>query len=61
MNASVPAQMPSVYRRRVGDDIIVTAASDGYLDADVSVLQRISREDIDRMLHEHFRPSLKFF
>jgi glyoxylase-like metal-dependent hydrolase (beta-lactamase superfamily II) len=54
---NVPAQMPSVYRRRVGDDIIVTAASDGYLDADVSVLQRISREDIDRILYEHFRPS----
>ncbi len=49
-------QVPSVYRRRVGD-IVVTALGDGHLDADVGVLQRISRQEIDRILSESFRPS----
>jgi glyoxylase-like metal-dependent hydrolase (beta-lactamase superfamily II) len=49
-------QVPGVYRRRIGD-IVVTALSDGYLDADVSVLQRISRAEIDQILSETFRPS----
>jgi glyoxylase-like metal-dependent hydrolase (beta-lactamase superfamily II) len=49
-------QVPSVYRRRVGE-IVVTALGDGHLDADVGVLQRISREEIDRILSESFRPS----
>lgn len=51
-----PAQAPGFYRKRIGD-VVVTALSDGYLDADVGVLQNISRADIDRILHETFRPS----
>jgi glyoxylase-like metal-dependent hydrolase (beta-lactamase superfamily II) len=48
-------QVPSVYRRKVGD-LVVTAVSDGHLDADVGVLLGISREEIDRILTETFRP-----
>ncbi|MGB3865594.1 MAG: MBL fold metallo-hydrolase [Xanthobacteraceae bacterium] len=55
MGAIPEQQVPSVYRRRIGD-IVVTALSDGYLDADVSVLQRISRAEIDKRLAECFRP-----
>jgi glyoxylase-like metal-dependent hydrolase (beta-lactamase superfamily II) len=50
------AQVPGIYHRRIGD-IVVTALSDGYLNADVGVLQQISREEIDRILSETFRPS----
>jgi len=56
MRAFPDCQVPGVYRRRVGD-IVVTALSDGYLDADVGVLQRISREEIEQILSETFRPS----
>ncbi len=56
MTSFPDCQVPGVYRRRVGD-IVVTALSDGYLDADVGVLQRISREEIDQILSETFRPS----
>ena len=49
-------QVPGVYRRRIGD-IVVTALSDGYLDADVSVLLRIPRQEIDAILAETFRPT----
>jgi len=49
------SQIPSVYRHKIGD-IVVTALSDGHLDADVSVLQRISRDEIARILHENFSP-----
>jgi glyoxylase-like metal-dependent hydrolase (beta-lactamase superfamily II) len=56
MNSPVMNPTPSVYRHKVGDDIVITALSDGYLDADVSVLQRISRDDVERILHENFRP-----
>jgi glyoxylase-like metal-dependent hydrolase (beta-lactamase superfamily II) len=55
--SAIPSvQVPGVYHRRIGD-IVVTALSDGYLDADVSVLQRISREEVGRVLAESFRPS----
>jgi len=47
------APMPSFYRHRVGD-VVITALSDGYLDADVGVLQRISPSDVERILHENF-------
>jgi glyoxylase-like metal-dependent hydrolase (beta-lactamase superfamily II) len=55
MNDIAVPSMPSVYRRKLGD-IVVTALSDGYLDADVSVLQRISPEEVGRILHENFCP-----
>jgi glyoxylase-like metal-dependent hydrolase (beta-lactamase superfamily II) len=53
MSVPFAVQVPSVYRRKVGD-IVVTALSDGYLDADVGVFQRISRDEIDRVLRENF-------
>jgi glyoxylase-like metal-dependent hydrolase (beta-lactamase superfamily II) len=56
MRPAPERQVPSVYRRRIGE-IVVTALSDGHLDADVGVLQRISREEIARILAESFRPS----
>jgi glyoxylase-like metal-dependent hydrolase (beta-lactamase superfamily II) len=56
MSVTVESQAPGFYRKRIGD-VVVTALSDGYLDADVGVLQRISRPEIDRILHETFRPS----
>ena len=55
MGAIPERQVPSVYRRKIGN-IVVTALSDGYLDADVGVLRRISREEIDKSLAECFRP-----
>ncbi len=56
MSAAPGRQAPGFYRKRIGD-VVVTALSDGYLDADVGVLQNISRAEIDRILHETFRPS----
>jgi glyoxylase-like metal-dependent hydrolase (beta-lactamase superfamily II) len=56
MRAGPSTQVAGVYRRRLGSTI-VTALSDGYLDADVGVFQRISREEIDKILWETFRPS----
>jgi glyoxylase-like metal-dependent hydrolase (beta-lactamase superfamily II) len=54
--ATIPEkQVAGVYRRRVGD-IIVTALSDGYLDASFAVM-RIPPEDADAILASHFRPS----
>lgn len=56
MSVTPGGQAPGFYRKRIGD-VVVTALSDGYLDADVGVLQRIDRAEIDRILHETFRPS----
>ena len=41
MTASRPAQIPGVYRRRIGD-IVVTAISDGYLDASYEFMRNIA-------------------
>lgn len=56
MNAGSARQAPGFYRKRIGD-VVVTALSDGHLDADVGVLQGIARPEIDRILHKSFRPS----
>ena len=56
MNSAPVQQVPGVYRRRIGD-IVVTALSDGYLDADVGVFRSITRPDIDQILTEGVRPS----
>lgn len=54
--AKIPQkQVPGVYHRRVGD-IIVTALSDGYVDAPYTVM-RIAPQDADAILARHFRPS----
>ena len=46
MNEKSDRQVPGFYRKRLGD-VLVTALCDGYLDADIGVLQDISREEID--------------
>ncbi|MCZ7657343.1 MAG: MBL fold metallo-hydrolase [Xanthobacteraceae bacterium] len=48
-------QIPGVYHRRVGD-IVVTALSDGYLDAPYTVM-RIAPGDAEEILAREFRPS----
>lgn len=49
-------QVPGIYRRRIGD-VVVTAISDGYLDAPFGVLQSIEEAEADRILKESFRAS----
>jgi glyoxylase-like metal-dependent hydrolase (beta-lactamase superfamily II) len=50
------AQIPGVYRRRVGD-IVVTAISDGYLDASYEFLRSIEPQDAERLLKDAYRPT----
>lgn len=49
------AQIPGIYRRRIGD-IVVTALSDGFLDGALDVLRNITPEETGRILAENFRP-----
>lgn len=56
MTAPNTAQVPGLYRRRIGD-VVVTAISDGYIDAPFGALQSIDEADADRILKENFRPS----
>src|ERR1700743_1778722 len=49
-------QVPGLFHRRVGD-IIVTAVSDGFLDASIDMLRNLPREEIARILAENFRPA----
>jgi glyoxylase-like metal-dependent hydrolase (beta-lactamase superfamily II) len=54
--ATIPEkQVPGIYHRRIGD-IIVTALSDGYLDAPYTVMQ-MAPQDADAILASHFKPS----
>jgi glyoxylase-like metal-dependent hydrolase (beta-lactamase superfamily II) len=48
-------QVPGVYRLRVGD-IVVTALSDGYLEAGLEVLLNISAEEAQDLLQRAGRP-----
>ena len=50
------AQMPGVYHRRIGD-VLVTAVSDGCLDAPFEVLRNLPPEAADAALRGAFRPS----
>src|SRR5438045_6957311 len=50
------AQIPGVYRRRVGD-IVVTAISDGYLDAVYEFMRDIEPAEAERILKEAYRPA----
>src|SRR5256885_14820568 len=50
------AQIPGVYRRRVGD-IVVTAISDGYLDAVYEFMRDIEPAEAERILKEAHRPA----
>lgn len=49
-------QVAGVYRLRVGD-IVVTALSDGYLEAGLEVLLNISTEDATGLLERAGRPA----
>ena len=49
-------QVPGLFHRKVGD-IVVTAVSDGFLDASIDVLRNIERDEIVRILTESFRPA----
>ena len=55
--ADVPsAQIPGVYRRRIGD-IVVTAISDGYLDASYDFMRNIEPQEAERILKNAHRPA----
>ena len=49
-------QVPGVYRRRIGD-IVVTALSDGFLDAPYEVIANAAPDEIDAALSARFRPT----
>lgn len=49
-------QIPGVYRRRIGD-IVVTAISDGYLDAVYEFMRNIEPAEAERILKEAYRPA----
>jgi glyoxylase-like metal-dependent hydrolase (beta-lactamase superfamily II) len=49
-------QIPGVYRRRIGD-IVVTAISDGYLDASYEFMRNIEAPEIERFLKDAYRPA----
>jgi glyoxylase-like metal-dependent hydrolase (beta-lactamase superfamily II) len=50
------AQIPGVYRRRIGE-IVVTAVSDGYLDASYEFLRNIEPAEAERLLRDAHRPA----
>jgi len=55
--STVPAaQIPGIYRRRIGD-IVVTAISDGYLDASYDFMRNITPQDAEGILKEAHRPA----
>ena len=49
-------QIPGVYRRKIGD-IVVTAISDGYVEASYEMMREISAGDAEAILRGAFRPS----
>ena len=49
-------QVTGIYHRRIGN-VVVTAISDGYIDAPYSVLQSISPVDAQTILTEEFKPT----
>jgi glyoxylase-like metal-dependent hydrolase (beta-lactamase superfamily II) len=49
------AQVPGVYRRRIGD-ILVTAISDGYLDASLAVTRNLPQAEAEKVLAGSFQP-----
>src|SRR3954463_3082729 len=54
--STVPtAQIPGIYRRRIGD-IVVTAISDGYLDASYDFMRNITPQDAEQILEQAYRP-----
>jgi glyoxylase-like metal-dependent hydrolase (beta-lactamase superfamily II) len=49
-------QVPGVYHRKIGE-VLVTAISDGYIDAPYAALQNISKEKAHTILSNEFRPT----
>jgi glyoxylase-like metal-dependent hydrolase (beta-lactamase superfamily II) len=49
-------QVSGAYRRRIGE-MVVTAISDGYVDASFDMLRAIEARDAEAILHERFMPS----
>lgn len=49
-------QIPGIYHRRIGD-VMVTAVSDGYLDAPYDAMLEIAPSEVDAIMTEAFRPS----
>lgn len=49
-------QIPGVYRRKIGD-IVVTAISDGYLNASYDFTRNITPQDAEAILKEAYRPT----
>ena len=56
MTTQPTAQIPGVYHRRFGD-IVVTAISDGYLDAVYEFIRDIAPQDAERILKDAYRPA----
>src|SRR5690349_16787621 len=55
--SEVPAaQIPGVYRLRIGD-IVVTAISDGYLEAVYEFIRGVGPAEAERILKEAYRPA----
>ena len=50
----VHTQTPGIYHRKIGD-ILVTAISDGFIDAPYSVLQNIQEKEAEHILKESFQ------
>ena len=47
-------QPPGIYHRKIGD-VLVTAISDGFIDAPYSVLQNIQEKEAEHILKESFQ------
>jgi glyoxylase-like metal-dependent hydrolase (beta-lactamase superfamily II) len=56
MTEQQDVQVPGLYRRRIGE-VLVTAISDGYIDAPFAVLRGIEEADAEANLKGNFRPS----
>ncbi len=54
---AIPAiQVPGIYHRRIGD-VVVTAISDGYVDASYEMMREITPADAEKILQGAFRPA----
>lgn len=56
MTEAPATQIPGIYRRRVGD-VVVTAISDGYVDASFEMMRDIAPQDAEAILRGAFRPA----
>ncbi len=56
MIAAPTAQIPGIYRRKIGD-VVVTAVSDGYVDVAYEMMRVITPADAEAILRGAFRPA----